>query len=252
MRIALPLVLLALGVVLVAILMTPHHWEERTYANWKADHDKIEQAKQKWFDKNPEMKTEESDLTSKDEQAAEAFRNKGNDKYKVHAALLNHDLKVRDELVKSDPTLETVYDRLAFDKKVPPFGEGDQELFVEYGEAPYWSGELFVTNFFYVFPALTLGLGIFLLIRPPSWAGAHLLLISLVLPLVIFGPIMLRFATGVYLMQFDEFGERPTPYMFQEAHRVLVRDYLSYVPSLLLYVVLLIRIHFREKKANRI
>ena len=121
MKIALPIALVTFGIVLVVILMSTHHWKVRTYADWQADHDKIEQAKQKWFDQNLEMKAEELDLTSKYQQAEIAVRTANQAKYEANAAIMNHDLKVRDELVKNDPSLNSAYDRLALTPEFPSY-----------------------------------------------------------------------------------------------------------------------------------
>jgi len=95
---------------------------------------------------------------------------------------------------------------------------------------------------------VTAAVGIYLFFRPPCWAAAHLFLISILLPLVLWGPLMLRFAISVYLMRFDEFDMQATPYMFQQAHQALVRDFLAYLPPILLYMAILVRIHLRERK----
>lgn len=250
MKVAMPIALVAMGAVILALLMTPNRWQEPPPGEWKSDRDRIAQAKQQLFDKDPVLKAEDADLASKHEQAETAFKSAAQAKYEANAALINHNLKVQDELVKIDPTLKAPFDRVAFDNKVPG-GSGDPELYAEYGQEYQWP-DLILTSLIFIFPAGTLALGILLQFRLPSWAGAHLFLAFLILPLIFFGPIMLHFAINVYLMRFAEFRMEPSPYMFQEAHHILVLNYLSYIPSLLLYVVLLFRIHLREQKAKRV
>ena len=247
MKIAFPILLVGITVVLVTVFMMPNSGKVRTYADSQADRDIIERAKQQLLDKSPALKVEDADLNSKYELADKAVRDAKHTEYDARSALAQHDREIRDELVKNDPSLNAVYDRLAFDKRVP-LEWGDQKLFVNYGEAFHWDGIFSI--FFYVFPVAALMVGIFLLLRPPSLAGAHQFLIFLTIPLILLGPLMFRFAVGVYLMRFDELDRAPTPYMFEEANRALVRAYFFFLPSLLIYVALLLRIFFREKRGQ--
>lgn len=203
---------------------------------------KFEGIKQQVLNKNPELKAEDEALKSRAENTRQQKKNIDELDSETQRTLDEHDRKVMEEGIKIDPSIEGIYFRMQDGYQIG----GTRELIAYDNEMP-----LFRVRWHFVWEAsflLTAGLGLVLLFRPPSYAGANLYLTLALLPALAAGPMAFTEGDWAYIWHLSGiYDGYSVPQLLLIFHRDFMMAYLSSAICLMLYAAILFRIYRRPR-----
>jgi len=211
---------------------------------------KYEKVRQQVLDANPDIKVQESSLKEQLEGARKENRNTSRKYEEIRRNLDDLDRLIFDEAYKIDPSIETIYFRLPWHD--PPHQEGLEKFAYDYGpsHSKVW---MFTELLLRGAPFLAAVVGLSVLFRAPSWAGANVLLICISVPAVFVGWVELCEFDFAYLAPMSGIYDGPTtPQLLEELHHEVERRYLEYLPSLSLYLILVARLLIKSRAAKKI
>jgi len=203
---------------------------------------KFNAIEQQVLDKNPELKAEDATLKSRADSTRQQKKTTDGLYDDARRTLEEHDRKVMEEGIKIDPSIEGIYFRLQGAYRP----DGTRELLAYDSQVP-----LFRFRWHIVWEATALlaaGVGLFLLFRPPSYAGANLYLTLALLPALAAGPMAFTNNDWAYIYHLSGIYDGPSiPQLLLISHRDFMMAYFSSAICLLLYAAILLRIYRRSR-----
>lgn len=206
---------------------------------------RVDQAKQQVLEQNPALKKEYQDLEQAWLSAEQQKRTASYTMSDVVQKLKAAKQEIRDEAVKSDPTL------------APLFQKADAETAnrLNGGLSEYWDTHknslIVILNWPLLGTAVAVLVfiaGLVLLFRPPNLGSANLLLAAALLPAVLAGIRALHFVTFWQANPYSETDDPASPIHVLESFRTEVfAGYWASLPALSIYVALLLRIYLRKR-----